>query len=111
MFRLLKMPSPGARGSITNQALLTSMKLQIRSGLETAYPDVYTPEVLSALASLARFNEAQKALMVKRIKRRTERARKKQHIEFFDPTGSIPGTSIKVQDGILHLNARARDRP
>jgi len=72
--------------------------LKIRNGLESSYPDVYTPEALSVLASLSRFNEAQKALMVKRIKRRAERLRNGENIEFLKEAECIPGTCIKVQD-------------
>lgn len=72
--------------------------MKIRNGLESSYPDVYTPEALSVLASLSRFNEAQKALMVKRIKRRAERLRNGENIEFLKEAECIPGTSIKVQD-------------
>ena len=72
--------------------------MKIRNGLESSYPDVYTPEALSVLASLSRFNEAQKALMVKRIKRRAERLRNGENIEFLKEAECIPGTCIKVQD-------------
>ena len=72
--------------------------MKIRNGLESSYPDVYTPEALSVLASLSRFNEAQKALMVKRIKRRAERLRNGENIAFLKEAECIPGTSIKVQD-------------
>jgi malate synthase len=78
--------------------LYLRMTLIIRRGLESAYPDVYTPEVLSALTSMARFNEGQKSLMAKRITRRSERARNKQHISFLGANESIPGTSIKVHE-------------
>src|SRR2546422_4261056 len=50
------------------------------------------------MASLARFNEDQKALMAKRIKRRSERARNQQHMAFLDAHATIRGTSINVQD-------------
>ena len=40
--------------------------LQIRNGLESAYSDVYTPEALTALAALARFNAEQKMLLLAR---------------------------------------------
>jgi malate synthase len=59
---------------------------------------VYTPEVMTALASLARFNEDQKTVMVKRIKRRAERARNRQKITFLDENGYIPRTNVKVQE-------------
>ena len=72
--------------------------IQIRDDLEISYRDVYTPEVMTALASLARFNEDQKTVMAKRIERRAERARNKQHITFLDANDYIPRTNIKVQE-------------
>ncbi|HEX3034764.1 MAG TPA: isocitrate lyase/phosphoenolpyruvate mutase family protein [Thermodesulfobacteriota bacterium] len=75
-----------------------SRKLKIRGDLKSLYPDVYTPEVMTALAYMARFNEEQKMVMAKRIQRRAERARNKQRITFLDPNDYIPRTNIKVQD-------------
>jgi malate synthase A len=73
-------------------------ELEIRDNLENSYPDVYTPEVMTALASLARFNEDQKMVMAKRIERRAERTRNRHRIRFMDPNDYIPRTNIKVQD-------------
>ena len=73
------------------------MNIRIKNELKSAYLDVYTPEVISALASLARFNNTQKMLMTKRIERRIERARKKQSIEFLNAEDYIQGTNIKVK--------------
>ena len=75
-----------------------SGKLEIRDNLASAYPDVYTPEVMAALGHLTRFNDEQKLVMAKRIKRRAERAQHKQRITFLDPNDYIPRTHIKVQD-------------
>lgn len=75
-----------------------SGKLQIRDNLENTYSDVYTPEVIAALESLARFNKDQKSVMEKRYKRRAYRFRNKQRITFLDPNDTIPRTNIKVQD-------------
>ena len=72
--------------------------IQIRDNLATAYSDVYTPEVMEALSALARFNDDQKAVMAKRIARRAERQRNKQHITFLDPEENIEGTDINVGD-------------
>ena len=47
---------------------------------------------------MARFNEDQKLVMTKRIKRRAERARNKQKIGFLDANKTIPRTNINVQD-------------
>lgn len=73
-------------------------QIQIRDGLIEQYPDVYTADVLGALQALAPFNVDQKELMKKRIRRRTERIRKKQRIRFLNPDDLIPRTTIKVQD-------------
>jgi len=63
-----------------------------------AYSDVYTPEVLTALSSLAHFNKDIKEAMTARIKRRQERQQQKKRITFLDSEGFIPRTKIKVQD-------------
>jgi malate synthase len=84
-----------------SQSFITSSgsgKLEIRGNLASSYADVYTPEVMTALAVLARFNEAQKEVMAMRIERRAERARNKQRIDFLDPEAYIPRTNIKVKD-------------
>ncbi|MCZ6775656.1 MAG: malate synthase [Ignavibacteria bacterium] len=70
----------------------------MRDDLQSSYRDVYTPEVMTALASLARFNKDQKTVMVKRIKKRAERARNRQKITFLDENGDVPRTNIKVQE-------------
>jgi malate synthase len=70
--------------------------LNIRKNLKEAYSDVYTSEVLSALSSMARFNNDIKEVMASRIKRRA--ARQQQKITFLDPESYIPRTNIKVQD-------------
>jgi malate synthase len=72
--------------------------LQIRGGLERSYPDVYTPEVMAALAALSPLNEPRRALMEARIQRRARRARDRQRIGFLDPLSTIPGTDITVKD-------------
>jgi malate synthase len=71
---------------------------QIRGGLQTEYTDVYTPEVLEALAAMVRFNQDQKALMSARIKRRAHRLNNKERIPFLDADAIIPRTQIRVQD-------------
>ncbi|MFQ5630773.1 MAG: malate synthase, partial [bacterium] len=73
-------------------------RLEFRNGLKNLYPDVYTPQAMAALSSLATFNEAQKAVMAKRIKRRMQRAQNKERITFPNADTMIPRTNIKVQD-------------
>ena len=73
-------------------------RLLIRDNLLTEYADVYTPEAIAALEALAGFNREQKALMARRIARRSRRFRDRETIGFLDPEGTIPRTRIKVQD-------------
>ncbi len=72
--------------------------LQIRDGLESEYPDIYTEEVIDALKALSVFNKDQKMLMEKRYATRAQRFRNKERIRFLDPHDFIPRTNIKVQD-------------
>ena len=72
--------------------------IQIQNGLENSYADVYTTQVMAAFSSLARFNEDQKSVMVKRIKRRMQRSMDKERIAFLNEDQFIPRTNIKVQD-------------
>jgi malate synthase len=71
---------------------------RINSDLQQRYPDVYTPDALSALSALARFNRDIKEAMHNRISRRQERVANKTRIHFLDPESYIPRTKIKVQD-------------
>ena len=72
--------------------------LEIRDGLLGAYPDVYTPEVLTALEALAPHDAERRDLMAQRIARRLERARSRRPIEFLDPRARIGGTELTVAD-------------
>jgi malate synthase len=72
--------------------------ITINSNLQEIYKDIYTPEALSAISSLAHFNNDIKEAMAARIKRRAERAQQKKRITFLDPESYIPRTNIKVQD-------------
>ena len=75
-----------------------SKNMTIRGNLLEKYSDVYTPEVLEALASLAHFNRDVKEVMASRMRRRAERQQQKKRISFLDPSGTIPRTRITVQD-------------
>ena len=77
---------------------MPSRTLQIRGTLEATYPDVFTPEVLAALAALAPLDADRKAVMKARIARRAARVRDRQRIAFLDPQLVVPRTQIKVQD-------------
>ena len=72
--------------------------MQIRDNLAQDYADIYTPEVLAALAFMAGFNGEQQRLMAERIERRAARIRERRPIGFLDPDAGIPGTDIRVQD-------------
>ena len=72
--------------------------IQIRDHLDRDYPDVYTPEVLTALSSLSELNHDRLAIMRKRMDRRTERGEKQKPLNFLNPDDYIPRTSIRVQD-------------
>ena len=77
---------------------MSARKLEIRSNLESVYPDVFTPEAIAALEALAGLDADRKAVMKGRIERRAARARNKQRIAFLDPQATIVRTKIKVQD-------------
>ncbi len=77
---------------------MTAGKLEIRANLENAYADVFTPQALAALESLAGLDADRKAVMAARIERRAARARIQQRIAFLDPQAIIARTKIKVQD-------------
>ncbi len=73
-------------------------ELIIRDNLKESYPDIYTPEALTALAALARFNRDIKEAMASRIAGRAKRHQDKTRISFLDPEDFIPRTNIKVKD-------------
>src|SRR5262245_9207995 len=71
---------------------VTSRRVEVRSGLESLYVDVLTPQVLSALDMLAPFDNDRKAVMASRIGRRTARARNRERLTFLDPDATIART-------------------
>src|SRR5436190_5801893 len=77
---------------------MSARKLEIRSNLESVYPDVFTPEAIAALEALVGLDADRKAVMAARIERRAGRARNQQRIAFLDPQATIGRTKIKVQD-------------
>ena len=77
---------------------MTTQSIAIRDNLRSLYPDVYTPEALSALVALAPLNNRVKAVMATRMHRRAARQQNKARITFLDPDATIPGTIIRVQD-------------
>ena len=73
-------------------------RLNYRSNVLEAYPDVYTSSALEALEILAPFNRDRREMMAARIARRLARARSRQRIAFMDPNALIPRTGIRVHD-------------
>ncbi|MBZ0268071.1 malate synthase [bacterium] len=73
-------------------------QLRIRAGLEQEYRDVYTPEVLEALAVLTPLNRDRRAVMRARDERRLRRHREKEPIAFLDRDSVIPRTNLRVAD-------------
>jgi malate synthase len=76
----------------------TDRRLLVRNERVQTYADIYTSDALAALVFMAGFNDDQKRLMDERTTRREARARVRQPIGFLDPTTSIGGTDILVQD-------------
>jgi malate synthase len=74
------------------------MALEFRKTVRTDYPDVITADAVRALEALEHFDVARKVLMDARIRRRAERAARKQRITFLDSWAVIPGTAITVSD-------------
>ncbi|MEX2049288.1 MAG: malate synthase [Gemmatimonadota bacterium] len=72
--------------------------IEIRRGLEAAYPDVYTPAALDAVRSLAPLDREIKRVMRSRIERRARRFRDHERIRFLDPAARIAGTELRVDD-------------
>ncbi|WP_209329241.1 malate synthase [Lunatimonas salinarum] len=70
----------------------------VRDHLLDSYRDVYTSEVLAALEQMAPFNQEVKALMSKRLERRSRRSRERERIGFLEDHETIGGTSIRVKD-------------
>ncbi|MGE0812100.1 MAG: malate synthase [Vicinamibacterales bacterium] len=72
--------------------------LQIRGGLEREYADVFTPDVLAAMAALAPLDDDRMAVMRARVERRADRARRREPIAFLGPGATIPRTRLTVQE-------------
>ncbi len=70
----------------------------IQDKLKETYGDVYSPEALAALSTLAPFNGQIEEMMAARIERRATREQSQMRITFSDPKSFIPRTNMKVQD-------------
>jgi malate synthase len=73
-------------------------RLDIRSNLQSVYPDVLTPDALDALQALAGFDADRQTIMEARIARRAARARDRRRIEFLDSDTTIPRAGISVRE-------------
>ena len=73
-------------------------KILIRKNLQESYLDVYTSDVLDALAAIAHFNYDVKTVMASRLKRRLQRQNNKMPIAFLDEESIIARTNISVND-------------
>ena len=92
------MSTPSRPGTRPPRTPRGTPALEIRHGVEAAYPDLFTPEAKAALAVLAGFNSPRIELMEARIHRRAVRARNRERIGFLDPESMIPGTAIRVRE-------------
>src|SRR5262245_54655475 len=70
----------------------------VPQALLSAYPDVYTDQVLHMLNAVAPFDEERRALMQARLDRRISRARARTRITFPDPDTHIGGTQLTVRN-------------
>ncbi|NND07881.1 MAG: malate synthase [Saprospiraceae bacterium] len=73
-------------------------KIIIRDHLQEEYVDIYTAEVLNALAAISRYNGRIHTLMDQRLDRRYKRIQQNEHLPFLDPAVTIPGTELLVSD-------------
>ena len=71
--------------------------LRVRAAVAVEYGDVLTPDVLAALHALAPLEAARQEIMRARLERRAARAREHRRMAFLDPSASLPGTPLTVQ--------------
>jgi malate synthase len=71
--------------------------LDIRNSSVSAFADIFTPEAIAALHTLAPLDDARKAVMAARLARRAARAHARERIAFLDAASVIPRTDISVQ--------------
>lgn len=77
---------------------MSSHKLFFRNHVLHSYEDLFTPEVLDVMSTLAPFNKVIKEVMQRRILRRKDRQQNKLKINFLDPDNIIPRTSITASE-------------
>jgi len=88
---LLPLPSP-------YPFMSSSRNFHLRDSIESAYPDVYTPEAIAAIEALEPLNAERNQLMAARTRRRAERFRSGEPPQFLNPEETIPGTRLSVRD-------------
>ena len=72
-------------------------RIELRRGVESAYPDVITTEVLATLNALAPLDAQRTALMARRLACRAARIAGRETLDFLPPEASIGGTSLTAQ--------------
>src|SRR5262245_23362083 len=72
--------------------------VEIRAGALQSYPDVLTPEVVSASRERAPLDDDRHAVMAARRARRARRAATGERIAFLDLASTIARTRIAVSD-------------
>ncbi len=77
---------------------MTDLRLEFSRGIQAAYADLLTPEVMKALAALARLDNDRREVMNTRLERRAARADNRERITFLPADGVIPRTRITVAD-------------
>ena len=81
-----------------SEAQLDSRQIEIRTGVQDAYPDLFTDESIAAISALAKFDADRRRLLADRTERRRRRAENRERIDFLPADATIGGTKIKVQD-------------
>ena len=76
---------------------MVQRSLELRTGLEHDYRDLFSPEVFAALEALRPIDDARKRVMAARLDRRARRAAHHERIAFLHPDDLVPGTSHTVQ--------------
>ncbi len=72
--------------------------LEFRDAVLSSYPDVYTPEAIRALETLAPLDDRRRERMTARLALRKRRAEAGERIGFLDPAALIPGKPFTVAD-------------
>jgi len=75
-----------------------TMTLDFRDAVLSSYPDIYTPEAIRALETLAPLDDRRRERMTARLALRKRRAEAGERIGFLDPAALIPGKPFTVAD-------------